>query len=151
MELIIIGLVTAANFLILKIKAEQHRWADLIFDVAVLSILSFLFSGTLGGLTIAMVSSLTVSVYLYFFPPNLKKIFSWYIYGQNMTIDINIIRVLKKKGWQMKVSIHAGQRFLERVMTKAIYTCFDVDFAIKYLEKILKDVGPRPTKVLKCP
>jgi uncharacterized protein (DUF983 family) len=76
MELIIIGLVTAANFLILKIKAEQNRWADLIFDIVVLSILSFLFSGTLGGLTIAMVSSFTVSVYLYFYPPNLKKIFN---------------------------------------------------------------------------
>jgi len=76
MELIIIGLVTAANFLILKIKAEQNRWADLIFDILVLSILSFLFSGTLGGLTIAMISSFTVSVYLYFYPPNLKKIFS---------------------------------------------------------------------------
>jgi len=75
MELIIIGLVTAANFLILKIKAEQNRWADLIFDILVLSILSFLFSGTLGGLTIAMISSFTVSVYLYFYPPNLKKIF----------------------------------------------------------------------------
>lgn len=77
MELIIIGLVTAANFLILKIKAEKNRWADLIFDVFVLSILSFLFSGTLGGLTIAMVSSFTVSVYLYFYPPNLKKIFNY--------------------------------------------------------------------------
>ena len=76
MELIVIGLVTAANFLILKVKAEQNRWADLIFDISVLSILSFLFSGTLGGLTIAMVSSFTVSVYLYFYPPNLQKIFS---------------------------------------------------------------------------
>ena len=76
MELIIIGIVTAANFLILKVKAEQNRWADLIFDITVLSILSFLFSGTLGGLTIAMVSSFTVSVYLYFYPPNLQKIFS---------------------------------------------------------------------------
>jgi len=76
MELILIGLVTAANFLILKIKAEQNRWADLIFDILVLSILSFLFSKTLGGLTIAMVSSFTVSVYLYFYPPNLKKIFA---------------------------------------------------------------------------
>jgi len=76
MELIIIGLVTAANFLILKIKAEQNRWADLTFDIVVLSILSFLFSGTLGGLTIAMISSFTVSVYLYFYPPNLQKIFS---------------------------------------------------------------------------
>ena len=76
MELIIIGLVTAANFLILKIKAEQNRWADLIFDIAVLVILSFLFAGTLGGLTIAMVGSFTVSTYLYFYPPNIKKIFS---------------------------------------------------------------------------
>jgi uncharacterized protein (DUF983 family) len=77
MELFIIGLVTAANFLILKIKAEKHRWADLVFDVVTLLILSYLFSGTLGGLTIAMVSSFTVSVYLYFFPPNIKKIFSF--------------------------------------------------------------------------
>ena len=76
MELIFIGLVTAANFLILKVKAEKNRWADLIFDLVVLSILSFLFSGTLGGLTIAMVSSFTVSIYLYFYPPNLKKIFT---------------------------------------------------------------------------
>jgi hypothetical protein len=76
MELIIIGLVTAANFLILKVKAEQNRWADLIFDISVLFILSFLFSGTLGGLTIAMVSSFTVSVYLYFYPPDIQKIFS---------------------------------------------------------------------------
>ena len=42
----------------------------------------------------------------------------------------------------MKVSMHAGQRFLERVMTKTNYTCFDVDFAIKYLEKLLRDVVP---------
>ena len=42
----------------------------------------------------------------------------------------------------MKVSIHAGQRFLERVMTKATYTCFDVNFAIEYLDKILRDVVP---------
>jgi uncharacterized protein (DUF983 family) len=80
MELIIIGLVTAANFLILKIKAEQNRWADLIFDICVLVVLSFLFSGTLGGLTIAMVGSFTVSVYLYFYPPNIKKIFSFSIF-----------------------------------------------------------------------
>jgi len=75
MNLIIIGIVTAANFLMLKIKAEQNRWADLVFDIFVLIILSFLFSGTLGGLTIAMVSSFVVSIYLYFFPPKIKMIF----------------------------------------------------------------------------
>ena len=77
MELFIIGLLTAVNFLILKIKAEQNRWADLLFDVGVLFVLSFLFFGTLGGLTIAMVSSFTVSLYLYFYPPKIKKIFSF--------------------------------------------------------------------------
>jgi uncharacterized protein (DUF983 family) len=75
MNFIFIGFVTAANFLILKIKAEQNRWADLLFDIFVLSVLSFLFSGSLGGLTIAMVSSFVVSIYLYFYPPDLKKIF----------------------------------------------------------------------------
>jgi len=76
MEYLIIGLVTAANVLILKIKAEKNRWADLFFDVTVLLFLSFLFSKTLGGLTIAMISSFVVSVYLYFYPPKIKKIFS---------------------------------------------------------------------------
>lgn len=78
MELILIGIMTAANFLILKVKAEQNRWADFFFDVLVLLFLSLLFFGTLGGLTIAMVSSFVVSIYLYFFPPNIKKIFSFY-------------------------------------------------------------------------
>ena len=42
----------------------------------------------------------------------------------------------------MKVSVHAGERFLERVMSKVEYTCFDVNRAIEYLEKALKDVVP---------
>jgi len=42
----------------------------------------------------------------------------------------------------MKISIHAGQRFLERVMAKSDYTCFDVNMAIQYLEKVFKDVVP---------
>jgi uncharacterized protein (DUF983 family) len=76
MELIIIGLVTAANILILKIKAEQNRWADLFFDISVLLFLSYMFFGTLGGLTVAMVSSFVVSIYLYFYPPKIKNIFT---------------------------------------------------------------------------
>ena len=42
----------------------------------------------------------------------------------------------------MKVSIHAGQRFLERVIATSNYTCFDVNAAIAYLEKVLEDVVP---------
>jgi len=73
LSLIVIGIVTAANFLILKVKAEQNRWADLIFDIIVLSLLSFLFAGTIKGLIIAMISSFIVSVYLYFYPPKIDK------------------------------------------------------------------------------
>ena len=42
----------------------------------------------------------------------------------------------------MKVSNHAGQRFLERVVSITDYTCFDVNTAIAYLERVLKDVIP---------
>ena len=42
----------------------------------------------------------------------------------------------------MKITTHAAQRFLERVMLKETYTCIDVDFAIRYLEKTLRDVVP---------
>jgi hypothetical protein len=43
----------------------------------------------------------------------------------------------------MKISVHAAQRFLERVMSKVDYNHVDVNFAIKYLEKVLQDVIPR--------
>jgi len=42
----------------------------------------------------------------------------------------------------MKVSLHAGQRFLERVMKKSQYDCFDVNRAMELLERLLKDVVP---------
>lgn len=60
-----------------------------------------------------------------------------------MTIRIYTIRTIKtKKGFDMKVSIHAGERFLERVMSKKSYSRFDVKLAVRYLEKLLKDVMP---------
>lgn len=42
----------------------------------------------------------------------------------------------------MKVSIHAAERFLERVMAKTDYTCFDINMVIAYLEKVFQDVVP---------
>ena len=42
----------------------------------------------------------------------------------------------------MKITIHATQRFLERVMLKKTYTCLDIDFAMRFLEKTLMDVVP---------
>jgi len=40
----------------------------------------------------------------------------------------------------MKVTVHAAQRFLERVMQKSTYTYRDVNFSIRYLEKLLQNV-----------
>ena len=40
----------------------------------------------------------------------------------------------------MKVTIHAAQRFLERVMSQTNYTYQEVGMTLEFLEKILKDV-----------
>jgi len=42
----------------------------------------------------------------------------------------------------MRITTHAAKRFLERVMSKKTYTCIDIDFAIRFLEKVLRDVVP---------
>lgn len=40
----------------------------------------------------------------------------------------------------MQVTVHAAQRFLERVMSQTNYTYQEVDMTLEFLEKILKDV-----------
>ena len=40
----------------------------------------------------------------------------------------------------MKITYHAAERFLERVMSRVQYTHQDVEFAMRYLEKLLQDV-----------
>jgi hypothetical protein len=42
----------------------------------------------------------------------------------------------------MKITVHAGQRFLERVMNKEQYSYLDIDFAMRYLSKLLQDIVP---------
>lgn len=73
--LIVIGIVTFLNLIILKIKFEAGRTADLILDISALVVLNYLFGGTLGGMTIAMVASLLMSCYLWFWPP--KFVQNW--------------------------------------------------------------------------
>lgn len=71
MLVIIIGVITFFNLVVLKIKFEQERYADLTLDVTAIVVLNMLFGGTLTGMTIAMIASFLISVYLYFFPPKL--------------------------------------------------------------------------------
>ena len=75
MEILMIGVATAFNFLIIKWKLEKKRFADAAFDIGILIILSVIFGGTLGGMTIAMIASAIVSLYLIWKPPVLPKAF----------------------------------------------------------------------------
>ena len=69
MEFLIIAVATFFNFMILKWKFEHERYADLAFDITCLVCISWLFGGTLGGMTIAMISSALISIYLIPYPP----------------------------------------------------------------------------------
>ena len=76
MELLIMGIATFFNFIILKWKFEKERYADLAFDIATLVTLSWLFSGTVSGMIIAMIASALISLYLIAFPPKFMQNFA---------------------------------------------------------------------------
>lgn len=75
MEFVVIGLISAFNMLIIKVKLEKKRYEDAFFDLALMSILAFLFSGSYGGMVVAMVASLSVSLYLLVSPPKFTAAF----------------------------------------------------------------------------
>ena len=72
--LLFIGVATAFAMLILKIKLEQGRYADVALDFMAMAVLSIFFGHTLGGLVITIIASTIISVYLWIFPP---RITSW--------------------------------------------------------------------------
>jgi hypothetical protein len=74
MEFAIIGIAVAFNFLVIKYKFEKKRYADGVLDVVLLTIISFLFAGSFGGLVVATVASAIISIILYAFPPKLPKL-----------------------------------------------------------------------------
>ncbi|MDR1910919.1 MAG: hypothetical protein LBQ52_01045 [Helicobacteraceae bacterium] len=72
MLFVIIGIVTAFNFIVLLIKYKLGRYVDLFIDVICLIILTNVFSSSgQGGIIIAMIASLSISLYLLFNPPTL--------------------------------------------------------------------------------
>lgn len=68
---IVIGVVTALNIMFVKMKLNRARYEDAALDVAILLGLAFIFSGSFGGLVVATVTSLVISIYLFFSPPTL--------------------------------------------------------------------------------
>ena len=63
------GVATAINFLFIYYKIQKDRVEDAVVDIALFLIIAFLFAGTLGGMTIGMVASAIISIYLWFNPP----------------------------------------------------------------------------------
>ena len=76
MEFLVLGIVVAINFIVVKMKLDRKRWEDAVFDVGTMLIIMALFSGSYAGLIVGSVASLFISIYFYASPP---KFFS----GQN--------------------------------------------------------------------
>ena len=76
MELVIMGIVTALNFILIYHKFSIKRVADGSIDLLAFIVICIIFS-TAGqaGLFVGMVASFIVSIYLYFNPPkfNLRR------------------------------------------------------------------------------
>ena len=68
-QILTIGTVTAINLIVIKVKYEHHRHSDATVDAILLVLLAMVFGRTIAGLQIATVSSLIISIYLYFSPP----------------------------------------------------------------------------------
>ena len=71
MEALLIGIAAAFNFLIVKWKLEHKRLLDATLDIGIGAILLYSFIGTPSGMSIAMIASMIVSLFLLIFPPKI--------------------------------------------------------------------------------
>lgn len=69
MEFLILGIVVAVNFIIIKMKLDRKRWEDAVFDVMLLLVIMALFSGSYAGLIVGSVASLFISIFFFASPP----------------------------------------------------------------------------------
>lgn len=69
MEAAVIGIATAFNFIVILFKFKRHRYEDACFDLAIFTVISYMFAGTISGMSVGMVASAIVSIWLWFDPP----------------------------------------------------------------------------------
>lgn len=69
MEAAVIGIATAFNFIVILFKFKKHRYEDACFDLCIFTIISWMFAGTISGMSVGMVASAIVSIWLWFDPP----------------------------------------------------------------------------------
>ncbi len=72
--LLLIGVATAANAIVVLYKVRKKRAADALVDVGVSSVMTVLFAGTLTGMATAVMASLFFSMYLWFDPIELPSV-----------------------------------------------------------------------------
>jgi hypothetical protein len=70
--LILAGLATALNYMILVYKFKSKMWKSFCFDLSTFIILNVVFLGTVQGMTIAMISSAILSMWSWFSLSNKK-------------------------------------------------------------------------------
>ena len=76
MEFIIIGIVSALNLIVIVHKFKKGRVEDGVFDAILFTLMASLFSGSYGGMVVAMISSLIISIYLLASPPTFFRAFT---------------------------------------------------------------------------
>jgi len=74
MEVLIVGVLSAFNLIVIRWKFNHNHKLDAILDLLMILALNLMFGGTKTGMSIAMVASFTISFYLYLYPPDLSGI-----------------------------------------------------------------------------
>ena len=75
--IIIAGIVTIFNFVILIHKFRKGRYFDFTLDLALMTFICYQFVGSFSALCIGMIASMGISIYLLFKPvklPTLRKL-----------------------------------------------------------------------------
>ena len=69
--LLVMGVCTALNFVVIISKYRRERYMDATLDLGLLGVICFLFSSGINALCIGMIASAFVSMYLWFKPVSL--------------------------------------------------------------------------------
>lgn len=73
MEVLVIGIATAFNFVIIMWKFSNNRPEDAVLDFGIFAAISYMFSGTISGMSVGMVASAIISVWLLFNPISIEE------------------------------------------------------------------------------
>ena len=71
--LIIVSISVLLNIAFIKFKIEKERYLDATIDSSLLILVMVVFSGSFSALVVGTISSMMISIYLWFSPPKVKN------------------------------------------------------------------------------